>query len=145
MGSLFEWITDWIKEGLIDAITGQYTSIFNSVNNQVADVANQVRFAVLQVADDDGHGFSDNLILHLLFLLKVESTKEVLSPGSIFSLLSHENGPGAILLLPVIKRAAPCPARGTEGPSACLAQTPEQTAQPPAPVPAMNKSLWVTP
>ena len=42
MGSLFEWITDWIKEGLIDAITGQYTSIFNSVNNQVADVANQV-------------------------------------------------------------------------------------------------------
>ena len=28
MGSLFEWITDWIKEGLIDAITGQYTSIF---------------------------------------------------------------------------------------------------------------------
>lgn len=42
MGSLFEWITDWIKEGLIDAITGQYTSIFISVNNQVADVANQV-------------------------------------------------------------------------------------------------------
>ena len=42
MGSLLEWITDWIKEGLIDAITGQYTSIFNSVNNQVADVANQV-------------------------------------------------------------------------------------------------------
>ena len=42
MGSLFEWVTDWIKEGLIDAITGQYTSIFNSVNNQVADVANQV-------------------------------------------------------------------------------------------------------
>ena len=27
MGSLFEWITDWIKEGLIDAITGQYTSM----------------------------------------------------------------------------------------------------------------------
>ena len=42
MGSLFEWITDWIKEGLIEAITGQYTSIFNSVNSQVADVANQV-------------------------------------------------------------------------------------------------------
>ena len=40
MGSLFERITDWIKEGLIDEINGQYTSIFNSVNNQVADVAN---------------------------------------------------------------------------------------------------------
>ena len=42
MGSLFERITDWIKEGLIEAITGQYTSIFESVNSQVADVASQV-------------------------------------------------------------------------------------------------------
>ncbi len=32
MGSLFERITDWIKEGLIEAITGQYTGIFDSVN-----------------------------------------------------------------------------------------------------------------
>ena len=42
MGSLFERITDWIKEGLIEAITGQYTGIFDSVNSQVADVAGQV-------------------------------------------------------------------------------------------------------
>ena len=42
MGSLFDWITDWIKEGLIEAITGQYTKIFDSVNTQVADVAAQV-------------------------------------------------------------------------------------------------------
>ena len=42
MGSLFDWITDWIKEGLIEAITGQYTNIFDSVNTQVADVAAQV-------------------------------------------------------------------------------------------------------
>ncbi len=42
MGSLFDWITDWIKEGLIDAITGQYAGIFQSVNNQVTDVASQV-------------------------------------------------------------------------------------------------------
>ncbi|WP_243132619.1 VirB6/TrbL-like conjugal transfer protein, CD1112 family, partial [[Clostridium] symbiosum] len=42
MGSLFDWITDWIKEGMIEAITGQYTSIFESVNNQVTDVAAQV-------------------------------------------------------------------------------------------------------
>lgn len=42
MGSLFEKITDWIKEGLIEAITGQYTGIFDSVNSQVADVAGQV-------------------------------------------------------------------------------------------------------
>ena len=42
MGGLFDWITDWIKEGLIEAITGQYTNIFDSVNTQVADVAAQV-------------------------------------------------------------------------------------------------------
>lgn len=42
MGGLFDWITDWIKEGLIEAITGQYTKIFDSVNTQVADVAAQV-------------------------------------------------------------------------------------------------------
>ena len=42
MGSLFERITDWIKEGLIEAITGQYTGIFESVNSQVSDVASQV-------------------------------------------------------------------------------------------------------
>lgn len=42
MGSLFEKIADWLKEGLIEAITGQYTSIFQSVNSQVFDVASQV-------------------------------------------------------------------------------------------------------
>ena len=42
MGGLFDWITEWIKEGLIDAITGQYTNIFDSVNTQVSDVASQV-------------------------------------------------------------------------------------------------------
>ena len=42
MGSLIDWITDWIKEGMIEAITGQYASIFESVNSQVTDVAAQV-------------------------------------------------------------------------------------------------------
>ena len=42
MGSLFDWITDWLKEGMIEAITGQYASIFESVNSQVTDVAAQV-------------------------------------------------------------------------------------------------------
>lgn len=42
MGSLFEKIADWLKEGLIEAITWQYTSIFQSVNSQVSDVASQV-------------------------------------------------------------------------------------------------------
>ena len=39
---MFDWLTDWIKQGLIDAIMGQYTGIFESVNNQVRDVAAQV-------------------------------------------------------------------------------------------------------
>ena len=42
MDWLFGWITDWIKQGLIDAIKGQFTRIFESVNNQVTDVAAQV-------------------------------------------------------------------------------------------------------
>lgn len=42
MDSLFESITDWIKEGMIDAIMGQFTGIFQSVNAQVNDVAAQV-------------------------------------------------------------------------------------------------------
>lgn len=42
MDGLFSWITDWIKQGLIDAITQQYTGIFESINTQVADVAAQV-------------------------------------------------------------------------------------------------------
>ena len=42
MESLFEMITDWIKEGMIDAIMGQFSGIFQSVNDQVNDVAAQV-------------------------------------------------------------------------------------------------------
>lgn len=42
MDSLFEMITDWIKGGMIDAIMGQFTGIFQSVNAQVNDVAAQV-------------------------------------------------------------------------------------------------------
>ncbi len=42
MDSLFERITDWIKEGLIEAITAQYAGIFSSVNDQVANIATQV-------------------------------------------------------------------------------------------------------
>lgn len=42
MGSLFERIADWVKEGLIEAVARQYAGIFNSVNGQVADVAAQV-------------------------------------------------------------------------------------------------------
>ena len=42
MGTLFDWITDWIKQGLIDAVTSQFTTMFESVNTQVKDVAVQV-------------------------------------------------------------------------------------------------------
>ena len=39
---IIDQLTEWIKEGMIDAITGQYEGIFESVNNQVSDVADQV-------------------------------------------------------------------------------------------------------
>lgn len=42
MDSLLEKIEAWIKQGLIEGITGQFSSIFDSVNQQVGDVAVQV-------------------------------------------------------------------------------------------------------
>ena len=42
MNSLFDFIAEWLKQGLIEAITVKYSSIFESVNQQVGDVAAQV-------------------------------------------------------------------------------------------------------
>ena len=42
MGSLFDFITEWLKQGLIEAITVKFSSIFDSVNRQVGEVASQV-------------------------------------------------------------------------------------------------------
>ncbi|MDL2252782.1 hypothetical protein LJC49_01745 [Ruminococcaceae bacterium OttesenSCG-928-I18] len=42
MGSLVDFITEWIRQGLIEAITGKFSGIFESVNEQVGEVASQV-------------------------------------------------------------------------------------------------------
>ena len=42
MDFLFGWLTDWIKQGLIDGIMGQYAGIYDSINAQVGDIAAQV-------------------------------------------------------------------------------------------------------
>lgn len=42
MDFLFGWLTDWIKQGLIDGIMGQYAGIYDSINTQVGDIAAQV-------------------------------------------------------------------------------------------------------
>jgi len=42
MESLFDFITDWIKQGLIESITSKFSDIFQSVNQQVGEVASQV-------------------------------------------------------------------------------------------------------
>lgn len=42
MGSLLEQIGEWIKQGLIDAIMGSFTNMFDAINQQVGDVAAQV-------------------------------------------------------------------------------------------------------
>ena len=39
---IIDQLTEWIKEGMVDAITSQYEGIFESVNSQVSDVATQV-------------------------------------------------------------------------------------------------------
>ena len=42
MNSLLETITEWIRQGLIGAIMESFTSMFDSINQQVGDVATQV-------------------------------------------------------------------------------------------------------
>ncbi|MDL2327828.1 hypothetical protein LJC64_04160 [Ruminococcaceae bacterium OttesenSCG-928-A11] len=42
MNTVIQWITDWIKQGLIDAIMSKFTDLFGQVNEQVGDIAAQV-------------------------------------------------------------------------------------------------------
>jgi len=42
MRSLFDFITEWLKQGLIDAIIVKFSGIFDGVNQQVGEVAAQV-------------------------------------------------------------------------------------------------------
>jgi hypothetical protein len=42
MSWLFDGITDWIRQFLIDGIMASFARIFGYVNDQVADIATQV-------------------------------------------------------------------------------------------------------
>ena len=42
MSWLFDGIIDWLKQFFIDAIMASFTGIFDSVNQQVVDIAAQV-------------------------------------------------------------------------------------------------------
>ena len=42
MDFLFGWLEDWIKQGLIDGIMGQFSGIYDSINSQVMDIATNV-------------------------------------------------------------------------------------------------------
>ncbi|MCL2776062.1 MAG: CD0415/CD1112 family protein, partial [Oscillospiraceae bacterium] len=42
MNFLFGWLTDWLKQGLIDAIMGSFANIFDAVNNQIGEIAANV-------------------------------------------------------------------------------------------------------
>lgn len=42
MDYLFGWLTDWIKQGLIDGIMGQYAGIYDSINTKVGEIAADV-------------------------------------------------------------------------------------------------------
>ena len=39
MGFLTDWITDWLKELLINGILGNLGGLFDNVNNQVGEIA----------------------------------------------------------------------------------------------------------
>ena len=42
MNSLLDNINEWIKQGLIEAIMGSFADMFDSINQQVGDVATQI-------------------------------------------------------------------------------------------------------
>lgn len=42
MDFLTDWITDWLKGVLIDGIMGNLKGLFDNVNNQIGEIANQV-------------------------------------------------------------------------------------------------------
>jgi hypothetical protein len=42
MDYLFGCLTDWIKQGLIDGIMGQFSGVYDSINNQVGQIAANV-------------------------------------------------------------------------------------------------------
>lgn len=39
---IIDQLTNWIKEGMVDAVESQYQGIFDSVNSQVSDISSQV-------------------------------------------------------------------------------------------------------
>ena len=39
MDSILQQITDWLKEMLVEAIMGNLSGLFDSVNNQVGEIA----------------------------------------------------------------------------------------------------------
>ena len=42
MDSILQQITDWLKEMLVSAIMGNLSGMFESVNNQVGEIATSV-------------------------------------------------------------------------------------------------------
>ena len=42
MGILTEWISDWLKELLIEGILGNLDGLFDNVNTRVGEIATQV-------------------------------------------------------------------------------------------------------
>ncbi|MDR0812854.1 MAG: hypothetical protein LBO63_02465 [Oscillospiraceae bacterium] len=52
MDFLFEWLTDWIKNGLIEGIMSRFTDLYASVNAQIGELAGQVG----QTPEEWNHG-----------------------------------------------------------------------------------------
>jgi len=42
LSDLFESLADWIKQGLIDGIMGQFSGVYDSINAQVGSIAANV-------------------------------------------------------------------------------------------------------
>ena len=74
MGSLFERITDWIKEGLIDAITGQYTSFEELTHTLLREFIEKI--VVHECSYDENGTRRQDIDIYYSFVGKVELPDE---------------------------------------------------------------------
>lgn len=56
MDSILQQITDWLKEMLVSAIMGNLSGMFESVNNQVGEIATSVGMTPANFSPGSCHG-----------------------------------------------------------------------------------------
>ena len=73
MDFILQQITDWLKEMLISAIMGNLSGMFESVNNQVGEIATSVGRTPASFSPEIFIGFSQLSVTEFFVFRKMES------------------------------------------------------------------------